>query len=76
MAVPSHDQRDFEYAIAHNIDMIQVIEGRDVSECAFEKQDYLGKGCKLINSRQSYLFQIRCAEHHPPGEGFHCLLIL
>ncbi|MBQ3890989.1 MAG: leucine--tRNA ligase, partial [Lachnospiraceae bacterium] len=52
MAVPSHDQRDFEYAVAHNIDMIQVIEGRDVSECAFEKQDYLGKGCKLINSEE------------------------
>ena len=52
MAVPSHDQRDFEYAIAHNIDMIQVIDGRDVSECAFEKQDYLGKGCKLINSEE------------------------
>ena len=50
MAVPSHDQRDFEYAIFHNIPMIQVIDGRDVSECAFEKQDYLGKGCKLINS--------------------------
>ena len=52
MAVPSHDQRDFEYAIAHDIPMIQVIEGRDVSECAFEKQDYLGKGCKLINSEE------------------------
>ena len=52
MAVPSHDQRDFEYAIAHNIPMIQVIEGRDVSECAFEKQDYLGKGCKLIHSEE------------------------
>ncbi len=52
MAVPSHDQRDFEYAIAHNIPMIQVIEGRDVSECAFEKYDYLGKGCKLINSEE------------------------
>ena len=52
MAVPSHDQRDFEYAIAHNIPMIQVIEGRDVSECAFEKQDYLGKGCKLVNSEE------------------------
>ena len=52
MAVPSHDQRDFEYAIAHNIDMIQVIEDRDVSECAFEKHDYLGKGCKLINSEE------------------------
>ena len=52
MAVPSHDQRDFEYAIAHNIPMIQVIEGRDVSECAFEKQDYLGKGCTLCNSEE------------------------
>ncbi len=52
MAVPSHDQRDFEYAVAHKIPMIQVIEGRDVSECAFEKQDYLGKGCKLMNSEE------------------------
>ncbi len=52
MAVPSHDQRDFEYAVVHNIPMIQVIEGRDVSECAFEKGDYLGKGCKLINSEE------------------------
>ena len=52
MAVPSHDQRDFEYAIAHNIEMIQVISGRDVSKCAFEKQDYLGKGCLLINSEE------------------------
>ena len=50
MAVPSHDQRDFEYATVHNISMIQVIDGKDTSECAFEKQDYLGKGCKLINS--------------------------
>ena len=52
MAVPAHDQRDFEYAIAHNIEMIQVIDGRDVTKCAFEKQDYLGKGCKLINSEE------------------------
>ena len=27
MAVPTHDQRDFEYAVAHNIPMIQVIDG-------------------------------------------------
>ena len=52
MAVPSHDQRDFEYAVKYNIPMIQVIDGRDVSEAAFEKQDYLGKGCKLINSEE------------------------
>lgn len=58
MAVPSHDQRDFEYAVAHNIDMIQVIDGSDeaghidVSEAAMEKQEYLGKGYKLINSEE------------------------
>ena len=52
MAVPSHDQRDYEYAIKYNIPMIQVIEGKDTSKEAFEKQDYLGKGCKLINSEE------------------------
>ena len=52
MAVPSHDQRDFEYAKAHNIPFIQVIDGADTSEHAFEKQDYLGKGCKLLNSEE------------------------
>ena len=52
MAVPSHDQRDFEYAVVHNIPMIQVIDGANVSECAFEKGAYLGKGCKLINSEE------------------------
>ena len=52
MAVPSHDQRDFEYAKEHELEMIQVIDGRDVSKSAFEKHDYLGKGCKLINSEE------------------------
>ncbi len=58
MAVPSHDQRDFEYAIAHNIDMIQVIDGDeklghvDVSEKAFEKGEYLGRGYRLVNSEE------------------------
>ena len=52
MAVPSHDQRDFEYAKAHNLQMIQVIDGKDTTKHAFEKQDYLNKGCKLINSEE------------------------
>ena len=52
MAVPAHDQRDYEYASVHNLDMIQVIDGRSIDECAFEKQDYLGKGYKLINSEE------------------------
>jgi len=52
MAVPSHDQRDFEYAIEHKLEMLQVIDGRETESCAFEKQDYLNKGCKLINSEE------------------------
>ncbi len=52
MAVPSHDQRDFEYATVHNIPMLQVIDGRDTTSSAFEKQDYLGECCKLINSEE------------------------
>ena len=52
MAVPTHDERDFLYAKTHNLEMIQVIDGKDVSEHAFEKAEYLGKGCKLINSEE------------------------
>ena len=50
MAVPSHDQRDFEYAKEHNLEMIEVISGGDTTTKAFEKGEYLGKGCKLVNS--------------------------
>ena len=49
MAVPTHDQRDFEFAEKFNIPMIQVIEG-DVSSCAVEKAEYLAKNSKMINS--------------------------
>ncbi|MBP3840911.1 MAG: leucine--tRNA ligase [Bacilli bacterium] len=54
MAVPSHDQRDYEYAKEHNIPMIQVIDGEgcDIDACAYEKGSYLGKGAKLINSKE------------------------
>ena len=51
MAVPTHDQRDYEFADKFGIPKIQVIEG-DVSEKALEKYDYLGKGLKLINSEE------------------------
>lgn len=49
MAVPTHDQRDFEFAQKFNIPMIQVIEG-DVSSCAVEKAEYLSKNSLLMNS--------------------------
>ena len=51
MAVPTHDQRDFEFAQAFDIPMIQVIQG-DVSKCAVEKNEYLEKNSKMLNSEQ------------------------
>ncbi len=44
MAVPAHDQRDYEFAKKFNIDIIPVIEGGDI-----EKEAYTGDG-KVINS--------------------------
>ena len=53
MAVPSHDQRDYEYAKEHNLDIIEVITGGDLSEKAYEKYDYLENSeSKLVNSEQ------------------------
>ncbi len=51
MAVPSHDQRDYEFAQKFNIPFIQVIEG-DTSSQAVEKGEYLPKNSKLINSAE------------------------
>ena len=52
MAVPSHDQRDFEYAKEHNLEIIKVIDCGDISEHAIEKQEYMGHGFKMINSEE------------------------
>lgn len=44
MAVPAHDQRDYDFAKKFNIPIIQVIDGGDIS-----KEAYTGDG-KMINS--------------------------
>ena len=49
MAVPTHDQRDYEFAKEFNIPMIQVIEG-DVSNNSVEKMEYLNNNYKMMNS--------------------------
>ena len=51
MAVPTHDQRDYELAKEFNIPMIQVIEG-DVSNNAVEKMEYLANNYKMMNSEE------------------------
>ncbi len=53
MAVPYHDQRDYEFANAHNIPLIKVIEGKNEKDgCAYEKNDYLGVNAHLVNSEE------------------------
>ena len=52
MAVPAHDQRDYEYAKAHHLEIKEVILGGDISEKAYEKHDYLGVGAKLVHSEE------------------------
>ena len=44
MAVPAHDQRDWDFAHAFDIDIIEVIKGGDIS-----KEAYTGDG-EMINS--------------------------
>ena len=53
MAVPSHDQRDYEYAMEHNLEIIEVITGGDMSKCSYEKGEYLNNNeSVLINSEE------------------------
>ncbi len=51
MAVPCHDQRDYEFAEKFGIEMIQVIDG-DCSKQAVEKYDYLEANSKMLNSAE------------------------
>ena len=46
MAVPYHDERDFEFAKKYNLPMVQVITGDDF----IEGQPYTNKQGKLVNS--------------------------
>ena len=46
MAVPGHDERDWEFASKYNLPIVEVVEGGDVSKAA-----YTAKGnAKIINS--------------------------
>lgn len=51
MAVPAHDQRDYDFAKAHNISCVQVLEG-DISNNAVEKDVYISTNSKMINSAE------------------------
>ncbi|MDG1475208.1 MAG: leucine--tRNA ligase, partial [Porticoccaceae bacterium] len=49
MAVPGHDQRDFEFAKKYNLSITQVVAPTANQECSIEQEAYTEKGL-LINS--------------------------
>ena len=51
MAVPAHDERDYEFAKKFNIDIIPVIDG-DISNKAYEKNNYIKDNSIMINSEE------------------------
>lgn len=61
MAVPAHDQRDYEFAQKFDIPIIQVIEG-DCSTCAVEKDEYHSKPSKMLNSHEFSGMEVKSAK--------------
>ena len=61
MAVPAHDQRDFDFAQKFDIPIIQVIEG-DCQTAAVEKETYLSKPSKMLNSEEFTGFDVKEAK--------------
>ena len=50
MAVPGHDQRDYDFAKKYNLEIKQVISDKDIAS-NIEKEAFTGQG-KLINSEE------------------------
>ena len=46
MAVPAHDQRDWEFASKYDLPIVEVVEGGDITKEAFTGTDK----CKVVNS--------------------------
>jgi len=51
MAVPAHDERDYEFAKKYNIEIIKVIDG-DITNHAYEKNDYIKANSVMVNSNE------------------------
>lgn len=51
MAVPAHDERDYEFAKKYNIEIIKVIDG-DITNHAYEKYDYIKANSVMVNSNE------------------------
>ena len=54
MAVPAHDQRDYDFAKHFGIEIIPVYEGGDISEAAFEAKDGTAINSDFLNGMKGH----------------------
>lgn len=72
MAVPAHDSRDYEFAKKFGIEIIQVLEGGDISEHAYEEDGlHINSGFlnglnkeDAINKMIAWLEENKCGTRH------------
>ncbi|SFB78072.1 leucyl-tRNA synthetase [Marinospirillum celere] len=67
MAVPAHDQRDWEFASKYGIPIEQVIEPMNGEDCDISKEAFVEKG-KLVNSSQFDGLEFEAAFNAIAGE--------
>ena len=78
MAVPAHDDRDYDFAKKFGIDIIEVIKGGNIDEAA-----YTGDGemvnSELLNGIKTKQEAIKKMQHFRPGfvrNGLHCFMLI
>ncbi|MCD7951010.1 MAG: leucine--tRNA ligase [Erysipelotrichaceae bacterium] len=71
MAVPAHDTRDYEFAKKFNIDIIQVLEGGDISKEAWTEDGiHINSGfLDGMNKEDAIATMIQWLEEHHCGEA-------
>ena len=71
MAVPAHDQRDYEFAKKYNIEMIQVLEGESIAEVAYtEDGNHINSGfLDGLNKEEALVIMNKWLEDNKYGEA-------
>ncbi|QIK85477.1 leucine--tRNA ligase [Erysipelothrix sp. HDW6B] len=71
MAVPAHDQRDYEFAKKYNIEMIQVLEGGSIAEVAYtEDGNHINSGfLDGLNKEEALVIMNKWLEDNKYGEA-------